>query len=270
MAINKSEMELEKQKLEETVEWLNKQINIAAENYDELEKKISMLKKSSGGTYSEELALTQQVHEFANKNLQKYSEASHKPYFARIDFTEKRRDKESYYIGKFGLNDTSEGEEKVIDWRAPIAELYYNGEQGEVSYKAPIGFIEGELSLKRKFLIKDKKLEKAFDEGINDIILRASNDESQDNSLVDEFLKINLEESIGSKLKDVVATIQKEQNQIIRASKNTVMIIQGSAGSGKTTVALHRLAYLMYKYSENLTTQEILVVAPNKLFVLRF
>ena len=137
MAINKSEMELEKHKFEETIEWLNKQINIAEQKYEELEKKVSMLKKSSGGTYNEELALTQQVYGFANKKLQKYSEAVHKPYFARIDFTEHRRDKESYYIGKFGLNDDSEGEEKVIDWRAPIAELYYRGEQGEVSYKAP-------------------------------------------------------------------------------------------------------------------------------------
>ncbi|MBZ9688353.1 AAA family ATPase [Clostridium estertheticum] len=267
MAISKSEMEFENNNLKETVQWLNKQINLAAEKQEELEKKVSMLKKSSGGTYNEELALTQQVCEFANKNLQKYSEAVHKPYFARIDFSERRRDKESYYIGKFALNDSSEGEEKVIDWRAPIAELYYNGQQGKVSYKAPIGFVEGELSLKRKFLIKEEKLENAFDEGINDIILRSSNDETTDNALVDEFLKINLEQSIGSKLKDVVATIQKEQNEIIRASKNTVMIIQGSAGSGKTTVALHRLAYLMYKYSENLETQEILVVAPNKLFL---
>lgn len=267
MAINNSEMELEKNKLKETVEWLNKQTTLAAEKQKELERKVSMLKKSSGGTYNEELALTEQVYEYANKNLQKYSEAAHKPYFARIDFNERRRDKESYYIGKFGLNDNSEGEEKVIDWRAPIAELYYSGQQGEVSYKAPLGFVEGELSLKRKFLIKDEKLENAFDEGINDIILRASNDETEDNALVDEFLKINLEQSIGSKLKDVVATIQKEQNDIIRASKNTVMIIQGSAGSGKTTVALHRLAYLMYKYSENLSTQEILVIAPNKLFL---
>ncbi|MBU3127641.1 RNA polymerase recycling motor HelD [Clostridium tagluense] len=267
MAINKSEMELEKRRLEETVDWLNKQVNLAAEKHEELEKKVSMLKKSSGGTYNEELALTQQVYEFANNNLQKYSEASHKPYFARIDFSEVRRDKESYYIGKFGLNDSSEGEEKVIDWRAPIAELYYSGQQGKVSYKAPIGFIDGVLSLKRKFLIENEKLENAFDEGINDIILRSSSDETEDNALVDEFLKINLEQSIGSKLKDVVATIQKEQNEIIRASKNTVMIIQGSAGSGKTTVALHRLAYLMYKYSENLTTHEILVIAPNKLFL---
>ncbi len=267
MAINKKEMELEKHKLEETEEWLNEQINLAVKKEEELEKKISMLKKSSGGTYSEELALVQQVYEFANKNLQKYSEAAHKPYFARIDFRERRRDTESYYIGKFSLNDSSEGEEKVIDWRAPIADLYYSGQQGEVSYKAPLGFIEGELSLKRKFLIKDEKLENAFDEGINDIILKSSSDESEDNALVDEFLKINLEESIGSKLKDVVATIQKEQNEIIRASKNTAMIIQGSAGSGKTTVALHRLAYLMYKYSENLSTHEILVVAPNKLFL---
>lgn len=267
MTISKKEMEFEKHKLKETKEWLNKQVSLAAEKEEELEKKVSMLKKSSGGTYSEELALTQQVYEFANKNLQKYSEAVYKPYFARIDFREYRRDKESYYIGRFGLSDNSAGEEKVIDWRAPIADLYYSGEQGEVSFKSPIGFIEGELSLKRKFLIKNQKLENAFDEGINDIILKSSNDESEENALVDEFLKINLEESIGSKLKDVVATIQKEQNEIIRASKNTVMIIQGSAGSGKTTVALHRLAYLMYKYSENLSTYEILIVAPNKLFL---
>lgn len=267
MAINKKEMEFEVKKLEETEDWINNQISLAAEKEKELEKKVAMLKKSSRGTYSEELALTQQVYEFANKNLQKYSEAAQKPYFARIDFRERRRDIESYYIGKFGLNDSSVGEEKVIDWRAPIADLYYSGQQGEVSYKAPIGFIEGELSLKRKFIIKDKRVENAFDEGINDIILRASNDDANDNALVDEFLKINLEESIGSKLKDVVATIQKEQNEIIRASKNTAMIIQGSAGSGKTTVALHRLAYLMYKYSENLSTHEILVVAPNKLFL---
>jgi DNA helicase-2/ATP-dependent DNA helicase PcrA len=267
MAINKNEMLFENQKLEETQEWLSKQVNLTAEKQEELQKKVSMLKKSSGGTYNEELALTEQVYEFANNDLQKYSEAVQKPYFARIDFTERRRDIESYYIGKFGLNDSGMGEEKVIDWRAPIAELYYNGQQGEVSYKAPLGFVEGELSLKRKFLIKDEKLENAFDEGINEIILKSSKDDTEDNALVDEFLKINLEESIGSKLKDVVATIQKEQNKIIRASKNTVMIIQGSAGSGKTTVALHRLAYLMYKYSENLSGSEILVVAPNKLFL---
>lgn len=267
MAINKKEMEFEQHKLEETKGWIDKQISLADEKEKELGKKVAMLKKSSGGKYSDELALTQQVHEFANRDLQKFREAAHKPYFARIDFKEHLRDEESYYIGKFGLDDTSLGEQKVIDWRAPIADLYYSGQQGQVSYKAPIGFIEGELSLKRKLIIKDKRLENAFDEGINDIILRASTDETDDNALVDEFLRINLEESIGNKLKDVVATIQKEQNEIIRADKNTAMIIQGSAGSGKTTVALHRLAYLMYKYSENLSTREILVVAPNKLFL---
>lgn len=267
MAINKKEMEFELNKLDETKGWINKQISLAADIEKELEKKVALLKKNSGGKYSEELAATQQVYEFANKNSQKYREATHKPYFARIDFREGMRDIESFYIGKFDLNDSNLGEQKVIDWRAPIADLYYSGQQGEVSYKAPIGFIEGELSLKRKLVIKDERLENAFDEGINDIILRASTDETNENALVDEFLKINLEESIGSKLKDVVATIQKEQNDIIRANKNTVMIIQGSAGSGKTTIALHRLAYLMYKYSENLSTHEILVVAPNKLFL---
>jgi DNA helicase-2/ATP-dependent DNA helicase PcrA len=154
-----------------------------------------------------------------------------------------------------------------VDWRSPLADLYYSGTQGETFYESPSGKINGELLLKRKFLIKDENLIDAFDEGINQIILKAGIDNSEESALMDEFLRINLEANVNHKLKDIVATIQKEQNDIIRAEKNKPLIVQGSAGSGKTTVALHRLAYLLYRYKNRLSGEDILVIAPNKLFL---
>ena len=196
--------------------------------------------------------------------MHKYNESKDNPYFARIDFKEKIRDVESFYIGKFGLIDEVKNEEVVIDWRAPLANLYYSGTFGPASYTAPMGEIQGELLLKRKFQVKDGKIVNIFDEGVNELIIPTSEDGEE---LVDEFLKINLEENMSKKLKDVVNTIQREQNEIIRAYKNKPIIIQGSAGSGKTTVALHRLAYLVYTYGDEMNNRNILVVAPNQLFL---
>ena len=267
MPIDKEEFQYEKNVLENTNAWLAKEIKVIDKDNSELEKKIANLKKQARGRYNEELEMSEKLHNVTSKNLQKYSEASLKPYFARIDFREFRREKESYYIGKFGLGDNTTGDEIVIDWRAPIADLYYSGTEGETYYTAPMGIINGMLTLKRKFLIKDEKLKDAFDEGINEIIIKASGLENEENALIDEYLRLNLEESISGKLKDVVATIQREQNEIIRAEKNMPLIVQGSAGSGKTTIALHRLAYLLYKYKNRLTGKDILVVAPNKLFL---
>ncbi|MDF2504408.1 RNA polymerase recycling motor HelD [Clostridium sp.] len=265
MAIDKENFKLEKDRLNNTKNWIKNEIDLINKNDLDLQEKIAELRKQSKGRYNEELETTQKLYNITHKNLEKYMDAEEQPYFARIDFREKYRDNESYYIGKFGLGDSKTGDEIVIDWRAPIADLYYSGTQGETSYEIPDGFVDGTLNLKRKFLIRDSKLKDAFDEGINEIILKSSDDD--ENSLVDEFLRINLEESVSSKLKDVVATIQKEQNDIIRASKNSPLIVQGSAGSGKTTIALHRLAYLLYKYRKNLNGSDILVIAPNKIFL---
>jgi DNA helicase-2/ATP-dependent DNA helicase PcrA len=265
MSIEQKELQYEKDKLDNIENWLQKEINTIENNDRGLKDKIASLKKESRGKYNEELETTEKLYEIINKNLNNYKEASEQPYFARIDFREYRREAERYYIGKFGLSDSTTGDEVVIDWRAPIADLYYSGTQGECYYRAPIGVINGDLRLKRKFLIKDCVLKDAFDEGINEIILNSGSEEGK--GLIDEFLRINLEESLSSKLKEVVATIQKEQNDIIRADKNSALIIQGSAGSGKTTIALHRLAYLLYKYKEKLAGDKILVVAPNKLFL---
>ncbi len=265
MSIEAKQLYMEEEKFDSTKSWLASEINLIEDNDKYLQNKIAALKKQSKGKYSEELETSQKLYDITHKNLQNYNEALSSPYFARIDFREYRRETESFYIGKFGLGDSKTGDEVVIDWRAPIADLYYSGTQGKAYYKAPVGVINGELSLKRKFLIKDNKLQDAFDEGINEIILNNSGD--GENALIDEFLRINLEESTSSKLKEVVATIQKEQNDIIRADKNGALIVQGSAGSGKTTIALHRLAYLLYKYKEKLSGDDILVIAPNKLFL---
>ncbi len=244
--------------------WVKDKITMLKERREKLETKVKELKKASRGSYNEELETIKSIYTIADKKYNNYNESTAQPYFARIDFREYKSQKESLYIGKFSLGDEESGEEIVIDWRAPIADLYYSGTQGESYYRSPVGIINGELFLKRKFLYKDDSIVDIFDEGINEIIIKSASGEE---ALVDEFLKINLEASTGKKLKDVVATIQKEQNDIIRAEKNIPIIVQGAAGSGKTTVALHRLAYLLYRYRNTLQGKDIMVVAPNMIFL---
>lgn len=260
-------LDYEQNYLRDTKKWLLNAIEKIKTDEVGIKEQVTELEKKSKGSYSQELEIIKNLYGIIKKNIDSYDEAKDRPYFARINFREFRKEEECFYIGKTGLGDAESGEEKIIDWRAPISDLYYSGTKGNAYYVAPMGVIEGELNIKRKFLYDDKNnIEKCFDEGINEIILKSQND-NDENALIDEFLKVNLEESTGSKLKEVVATIQKEQNKIIRADKSFPLIIQGSAGSGKTTVALHRLAYLMYRYKEVLSGSDILVVAPNKIFL---
>lgn len=251
----------EKEILIEKRKKIQEEIDKKKENISAVETKFKVLSKESKGNYSEEKETTEKVLNLLSQNIKSYEEANKEPYFGKVDFRERLGDVESIYIGKQSITSTEDGEEIVVDWRTPVADLYYSGTGGSAFYKSPSGVIEGELSLKRKFLFKDGNLDRIFDEGINEIILRSGGD------LVDEFLKINLEESRGKKLKEVVSTIQKEQNDIIRWPKNLPLIVQGSAGSGKTTIALHRLAYLVYRYSETIKGKDILVLAPNKIFL---
>ena len=228
----------------------------------EVGQTLSKLQKEVS-TFSEEKAANELIFYRLTKDIEKYEEALNEPYFGKVDFREHRGFTESIYIGKKGISNSKDGEEIVVDWRAPVADLYYSGTGGEAYYTAPKGIIEGILELKRKFLYKNNNIDQLFDEGLNEIIINGG----EGQNLVDEFLKINLEENRGKKLKEVVATIQKEQNEIIRWPKNLPIIVQGSAGSGKTTIALHRLAYLIYRYKESMRGDEILVLAPNKLFL---
>ena len=175
-----------------------------------------------------------------------------KPYFARIDFKDDTKDKkEKLYIGKIGVLDL-DGNIVITDWRAPISTLYYDSNLGKVEYVAPDGIIKGEMSLKRQIIIKDGKLEEIFDvDSISD----------------DELLKPYLGASADSRLKNIVATIQSEQNNIIRKELEKNVIVQGVAGSGKTTVALHRIAYLMYNNANKLKANQFMVIGPNKFFI---
>ena len=253
---------LEKEILEQKRKDILKEVEQKKKYQEEIEQKLRVVTKEAKGSYSQEKENTEKIYNLLKKEIENYEEAIKNPYFGRVDFDEKFGNQEKIYIGKKGITSTYDGEEIVVDWRAPIADLYYSGTGGEAYYRAPMGVIEGDLNLKRKFLYKYENIDRIFDEATNEIIINSE----EGSGLVDEFLKINLEESRGKKLKEVVATIQKEQNDIIRWPKNLPIIVQGSAGSGKTTVALHRLAYLLYRYRESMDGKDILVLAPNKLY----
>ncbi|MGN7309216.1 HelD family protein, partial [Bacillus subtilis] len=148
----------------------------------------------------------------------------------------------------------------VIDWRAPVASLFYSFTGGEASatYEAPEGLIEGLVYLKRNVVIRQRILERVAD---------TYNRDSDQPAVSDEFLVYRLGENKDNKLRDIVSTIQAEQDQIIRAARNTALIIQGVAGSGKTTVALHRLAFLLYQYKEQVSAEKMVIFAPNHMFL---
>lgn len=182
-----------------------------------------------------------------------------KPYFARIDFTpENGNEVEKCYIGKTGLIRDTDQYPMIIDWRAPVSTLYYEGRIGEASYFVPDVHqiedqtIEGNLSLKRQFTIEDGNLQDIFDIDIttNDPLLQKALGANADN-----------------RLKDIASTIQGEQNRIIRANMKQPLIVQGVAGSGKTTIALHRIAYLIYNFESVFTPDSFMIIAPNNLFL---
>lgn len=182
--------------------------------------------------------------------IQSIDKAKLNPYFARIDFMSSNNF-DKCYIGKKGVIDY-DNNIITVDWRAPISSLYYDSNIGNCEYEAPEGVIKGELLLKRQYIIEDSQL-KSFSD-----VDTVSND---------ELLKPYLSTSIDNRLKNIVSTIQSEQNKIIREKLTKNMVIQGVAGSGKTTVALHRIAYLVYNNRDILKPSDYMVIGPNKFFV---
>ncbi|BCB02833.1 RNA polymerase recycling motor HelD [Bacillus sp. KH172YL63] len=191
--------------------------------------------------------------EMSKEELESLTKAKSKPYFARIDFQHEGSDKvEKHYIGKTSLYQRENQEQIIVDWRSPIANLYYEGRIGDVSYEAEDETYEGDLSLKRQYMVEDGLLEE-----IRDIDLTTT----------DELLQDSLAKSSSNRLTEIISTIQEEQNRIIRADLNKPIIVQGAAGSGKTTIALHRISYFIYNYKQYFDPSQLMILAPSNLFI---
>jgi len=175
-----------------------------------------------------------------------------RPYFTRINFTEESGEKNVYYIGKYGLMTPDYQDVVVVDWRSPVANLYYSGQVGPMHYVAPDGEVRGELTLKRQLGIENGELQTIFD---TDVVSQ------------DAYLQAVLGATTGDRLKEIVTSIQAEQNFVIRHPMNVSLVVQGVAGSGKTTIALHRIAYLLYAFQDKLEPDHMLILAPNPLFL---
>ncbi|NML41850.1 AAA family ATPase [Chitinophaga sp. G-6-1-13] len=174
------------------------------------------------------------------------------PYFGRIDFKATGQTEEQpIYIGVCTLKDYDTGVPLIYDWRSPVSSMFYDFETGEASYEAPIGNVAGEISLKRQYRIKNGQLEFMIDTAA---------------PVFDELLQQELSVSSDEKMKNIVATIQQDQHAIIRDETSQILVIQGVAGSGKTSIALHRIAFLLYRHRDTLTSKDILIISPNKVF----
>ena len=174
------------------------------------------------------------------------------PYFGRIDFQEKGEETvQPIYVGIHSYYDTETNKNVIHDWRAPISTMFYDYETGTAHYDAPQGRVEGTISLKRQYRIRRSVMEFMLESSVN---------------IQDEVLQKELSSTSDERMKNIVATIQREQNQIIRNEEAKTLIIQGVAGSGKTSIALHRVAYILYRHKGEVTSKDILIISPNKVF----
>lgn len=191
-----------------------------------------------------------QAEDFIKKQISRLNRQEYSPFFGRVDFLCDGV-KNSYYIGVNNLTKLGEDIPLICDWRAPVSCLFYDYELGEAEYNAPNGNKKGEVVLKRQFEIKNKEMIKAFDSAV---------------TIGDEILKDVLSKKSTKKMKTIISSIQKEQNKIIRNKDAKTLLVQGVAGSGKTSIALHRVAYLLYQNKENLKAEDILILSPNTMF----
>lgn len=262
MNLSEKEIKNEKNYLDYTLKIIRGQISELGQQLYEKQEKIMEFKKFIWNSKADmdptemktminasdlEVALAS----YKSNHMQKLYKVQSKPYFGSITFKENNQNnQDKIYIGITHVEDEENEKYLVHDWRAPICSMFYDYELGKASYLAPEGMITGEITNKRQFTIKDGKLIRVFDNNIN---------------IDDELLQEVLTEESNDKMKNIVNTIQQEQNAIIRNITDKNLIVQGIAGSGKTSVALHRIAFLLYKI-ENLSSNNVLIFSPNQVF----
>lgn len=275
MGNNQTEKAFEEKRLAQTISLAEEQLKQAKEAADKKKSEIIEAKKDvrentehgitslyTSDGFEALVELSQYINPVTDKIID-YEEEEHKilllekmiksPYFARIDFKFDDEDEfEKIYIGRSSLRKNSYQEMYVHDWRSPIASVFYRFMTGEAFYDAPCGRVTGELNLKRQYEIKNGILEYFFDSDVQ---------------IVDEFLRQLLSQNTTAKMKAIVETIQHEQDVVIRDMENDLLMVQGVAGSGKTSIALHRAAYLMYQgLQTKLSANNIMIISPNSIF----
>ncbi|QGQ48515.1 RNA polymerase recycling motor HelD [Metabacillus sediminilitoris] len=223
------------------------EVKVNTDSFDDYLETIISLRQQA-----QELSVSQSSHKQASKRLSTLQRMQEIPYFGRIDFTEEGTSEvERFYIGVSTLTDASGENFLIYDWRAPISSVYYDYPPGPAEYDTPGGVVGGVLDRKWQYIIRDGVIESMFDTSI---------------TIGDEILQHVLGKGTDKHLHSIVSSIQQEQNQIIRYDKGRLLIVQGAAGSGKTSAALQRIAYLLYKYREWLKADQIILFSPNAMF----
>lgn len=259
---NNLEFLMEQSKLQETLNILDKEIlnYITKRKYiteyilDARKKYVEEYKDDEDKIidyFDHETYVKEEAYKTIDKKLKEYSILKESPYFGKITFSEEEEGVEDIYIGRFGVTLEETYEPVVIDWRAPIAGLFYKGVLGPSEYISPEGPIEANILGRRQIIVKKGELKGVFDSAID---------------VKDEILQMVLTANSSSTLKDIVMTIQAEQDEIIRSPRNKVVVVNGVAGSGKTTIALHRVSYLLYNYRKEFG-DKVLILGPNNIFM---
>lgn len=201
--------------------------------------------------FDRESYVKEEAYRTIDKRLMEFTKLKEVPYFGKVTFKEDEDVPDDIYIGRYGLTLEGDFEPLIVDWRAPIAALFYKGTLGEASYNPPAGEVKADILSRKQIVIKKSELQGVFDSALD---------------VKDEILQMVLTKNSSDKLKDIVMTIQKEQDEIIRADRKKVVVVNGVAGSGKTTIALHRVSYLLYNFRKELG-DKVLIFGPNDIFM---
>ena len=253
---------MEEGKLEETLKILNNEIlnylskrkNITDYIVDYRKKVIEEYRDDEDKVieyFDHENYVKEEAFKTIDKRLKEFTILKDSPYFGKITFTEEDEGAEEFYIGRFGLTPEDSYDPVIVDWRAPVASLFYKGALGETTYECPNGAVNANLLGRRQLIVKKGELKGLFDSAID---------------VKDDILQMVLTSNSSEKLKDIVMTIQEEQDEIIRAPKDKVVVVNGVAGSGKTTIALHRVSYLLYNFRKQFG-DKVLILGPNDIFM---